>query len=175
LPFFFAIDPFPVHGRLSPMRLGRASAMPQPFRMSHIQRNALVPFSAQQMFYRVNDVESYPRRFEWCEAAQVRDRGPGWLVAALDLRLGGLRATFATRNHLVEPERIEMSLIEGPFRALTGGWSFRPLGDLGCKVGLTLDFEMAGRWIGSALALGFQGLADRMVDDFVREARLAHG
>ena len=28
----------------------------------------------------------------------------------------------------------------------------------------------AGRWIGSALATGFQSVADRMVDDFVRAA-----
>ena len=39
------------------------------------------------------------------------------------------------------------------------------------EVGLVLDFEFAGRFVSSALALGFQGLADRMVDDFVRTAR----
>ena len=39
--------------------------------MSHIQRSALVPFSAEQMFDLVNDVEAYPRRFEWCESATV--------------------------------------------------------------------------------------------------------
>src|SRR5690606_38302737 len=128
---------------------------------SHIQRSALVPFSAGQMFDLVNDVEAYPRRFEWCDAAQVRDRGADWLVAGLDVRMGALRASFATRNTLAYPERIDMALIEGPFRALSGGWSFRALGEHGCKVGLTLDFEMAGRWVGSALALGFQGLADR--------------
>ena len=142
--------------------------------MSHIQRSALVPFSAQQMFDLVNDVEAYPRRFEWCEGAQVRDRGPDFVVAGLDLRLGALRASFVTRNTLTPPERIDMSLVEGPFRALSGGWSFRALGENGCKVGLLLDFEMAGRFVGSALALGFQGLADRMVDDFVREARLTY-
>lgn len=143
--------------------------------MSHIQRSALVPFSAEQMFELVNDVEAYPRRFEWCDAAEVRDRGSDWLIAGLDVRMGGLRASFATRNSLVRPERIDMALIEGPFRALSGGWSFRALGPQACKVGLLLDFEVAGRWVGSALALGFQGLADRMVDDFVREARLDYG
>ena len=143
--------------------------------MSHIQRTALVPFTAQQMYELVNDIEAYPRRFEWCEAATVRDRAQDCLVAALDVRLGGLRVSFTTRNTLTPGERIDMSLVDGPFRALSGGWSFRALGNDGCKVGLLLDFEIAGRWVGSALALGFQGLADRMVDDFVREARLAYG
>ena len=139
--------------------------------MSHIQRSALVPFSAQQMFDLVNDVESYPQRFEWCEAAAVLDRGPGFVVARLDVRVGGLKLSFSTRNSLQQPERIGMSLVEGPFRALSGEWQFRALGETGSKVSLTLDFEVAGRVVGTALALGFQGLADRMVDDFVREAR----
>ena len=35
---------------------------------------------------------------------------------------------------------------------------------------LTLEFEPSSRLLGPAMALGFQGLADRMVDDFVRAA-----
>ncbi len=154
------------------MRRQRASAAPLK-RMSHIQRSALVPFSVQQMFDLVNDVESYPQRFEWCEGAAIVKRGEGWIEAKLDLRLGALRASFTTRNTLKVPTAIEMNLVDGPFRDFSGGWAFRPLGDDGCKVTLVLDFEMAGLF-GSALAIGFQGLADHMVDDFVREARATY-
>lgn len=143
--------------------------------MPRIQRSALVECSAQQIFDLVNDVASYPRRFEWCDAADIREQGDGWLVANLDVRLGALKTSFATRNTLSPPERIEMQLVEGPFRALTGVWEFRALGDIGCKVTLSMEFDVAGRLVGSALALGFQHLADRMVDDFVREARLVCG
>lgn len=138
--------------------------------MPRIQRSALVGCSAQQMFDLVNDVEAYPRRFEWCDAADVRERTADSLVANLDVRLGALRTAFATRNTLAPPDRIEMRLVDGPFRALTGVWEFRALGDIGVKVSLTMEFEVAGKLVGSALALGFQHLADRMVDDFVREA-----
>ena len=140
--------------------------------MSRIHRSALVGCGAQQIFDLVNDVEAYPRRFEWCDAARVRERGSDWLVASLDVRLGALKMSFATRNTLIEPSRIEMRLVEGPFSDLTGVWEFRALGDIGCKVSLSMDFEVAGKFVGSALAIGFQHLADRMVDDFVREARI---
>lgn len=139
--------------------------------MPRIQRSAMVGCSAQQMFDLVNDVEAYPRRFEWCDAVQVRERGEDWLVANLDVRLGALRTSFATRNTLVVPERIDMQFVEGPFKSLVGTWAFRALGDIGVKVTLTMEFEVAGKLVGSALALGFQHLADRMVDDFVREAQ----
>ena len=75
-----------------------------------------------------------------------------------------------TRNTLQAPTRIDLMLVEGTFRKLSGGWHFHSLAEDACKVSLNLDFEVAGKLLGSALAIGFQGLADRMVDDFCREA-----
>ena len=66
--------------------------------------------------------------------------------------------------------RIELRLAEGPFKSLEGSWDFLPLADDVCKVALRMNFETAGLLMGSALALGFQSLTDRLVDDFVREA-----
>jgi ribosome-associated toxin RatA of RatAB toxin-antitoxin module len=45
-----------------------------------------------------------------------------------------------------------------------------PLGGDGCRVALALDFDYSGRLAGTALRLGFQGLANRMVDDFCTAA-----
>ena len=44
----------------------------------------------------------------------------------------------------------------------------------GCKVALDLDFEVSNRLAGFAFRIGFQKLADRMVDDFCAEARRAY-
>lgn len=140
-----------------------------------IRRSALVRYSPGQMFDLVNDVEAYPRRFSWCAAAEVFERGEAMLTARLDVRIAGMTQRFTTRNTLVPPERIDMALVDGPFRALSGGWTFAPLGDEGCKIALGLDFEYSGALIGPALRLGFQGLADRMVDEFVRVARRVYG
>ncbi|HRQ63812.1 MAG TPA: type II toxin-antitoxin system RatA family toxin [Xanthomonadaceae bacterium] len=139
--------------------------------MTTIQRSALVGHTPAQMFDLVNDVEAYPRRFDWCSGASILVPGKDEMMVRLDLRLGALRASFTTRNTLVHPERIDIRLVEGPFRHLRGEWRFDPLGEAGTRVGLTLDFEFAGRLVGSALARGFQGTANRMVDDFCRAAR----
>lgn len=136
-----------------------------------IRRSALVAFSPQQMFDLVHDVEAYPRRFSWCSAAHVLEREDEMQVARLDLRFAGLRHSFTTRNVAQAPHRITVELVEGPFRSLEGQWTFDALGDDGCKIGLVLDFDYAGRFGGMALKLGFQSLANRMVDDFCREAR----
>jgi ribosome-associated toxin RatA of RatAB toxin-antitoxin module len=138
--------------------------------MTTIRRSALVEHSAARMFALVNDVASYPRRFEWCDAADVLEASEERVVARLDLGLGALRTWFTTENTLSPPHHIDMQLRDGPFRRLNGRWQFHALDESACKVTLTLDFEPQNKLLGPALALGFQGLADRMVDDFVRAA-----
>jgi len=135
-----------------------------------IRRSALVRYSPEQMFDLVNDVQAYPKRFSWSAGAQILASDEQSLTARLELRMVGLTQAFTTRNILERPERITMNLVEGPFRQLTGIWTFTALGTQGCKVALSLDFEFSGRLLGSALRLGFQGIADRLVDDFCSEA-----
>ncbi len=137
--------------------------------MIQIRRSAIVRHSCARMFDLVNEVEAYPRRFNWCTAARVLARDTDALTARLDLRLGALTQSFTTRNTLEPPQRITMQLVEGPFRALHGVWTFTALGDAGCKVALALDFDYSGL-MSAVLRAGFQKLADRMVDEFCREA-----
>ena len=138
--------------------------------MPEIRRTALVEHSAARMFALVNDVAAYPRRFAWCEQARVLEAGDDRVVARLDLRLGALRTWFVTENTLAPPHHIDMRLLDGPFRSLRGRWQFHALDESACKVTLVLDFEPASKLLAPAMALGFQGLADRMVDDFIKVA-----
>ncbi len=138
--------------------------------MQTIRRSALVEHSAARMFALVNDVAAYPRRFSWCEASQVLEEGENRMVARLDIGFGALRTWFVTENTTHPPHHIELKLIDGPFQSLGGRWEFHALDESACKVTLTLTFEPKVKLLGPAMAVGFQGLADRMVDDFVRVA-----
>ncbi|MBU6478078.1 MAG: type II toxin-antitoxin system RatA family toxin [Xanthomonadaceae bacterium] len=130
------------------------------------------------MFDLVSEVEAYPRRFPWCLGASVSEHDGQHLVARLDLRFAGITQHFSTRNTLDRPHSISMQFVDGPFDWLHGVWQFTPLGGgspssgpAGCKVALDLDFEVSNRLTGFAFKLGFQKLADRMVDDFCAEAK----
>jgi ribosome-associated toxin RatA of RatAB toxin-antitoxin module len=140
-----------------------------------IRRSALVKYSPAQMFDLVNEVEAYPKRFPWCAAAEILESQNNVLVARLDLKFAGFHQSFTTRNTVEPSKRLQMDLVDGPFRSLEGVWDFIALGDAGCKVAFALDFDYAGRLGGSALKLGFQGLAGRMVGDFCREAERVYG
>ncbi len=138
--------------------------------MPTIRRTALVEHSAARMFGLVADVRGYPARFDWCDAARVIEEEGDRIVARLDLRMGGLTTWFTTENRMTPPHHIELRLVDGPFRKLGGRWEFHALDESACRVTLALDFEPASRLLAPAFALGFQALADRMVDDFVRAA-----
>ena len=91
------------------------------------------------------------------------------VAAELSLAASGIRETFTTRNRLTPFERIEMVLVSGPFRELSGGWTFTRLGDdAGCRVALELDFQLSG--VRSLLGSVFSRAADQMVDAFCARA-----
>ncbi|MGM7447512.1 UNVERIFIED_ORG: ribosome-associated toxin RatA of RatAB toxin-antitoxin module [Idiomarina abyssalis] len=143
--------------------------------MPSIEKSALVSYSAKQMFDLVNHVEAYPEFVPGCAAARVLESSSQQKVAALDISKAGISKTFTTRNTLHEPERIDMGLVDGPFKKLTGGWVFTPLADDACKVELKLDFEFSSRLLGMAFGKIFKEVTSRMVDAFVKRAEQVYG
>lgn len=134
-----------------------------------------MPYAAERMFALVADFERYPRWFDWCAAARVLARDGSRVRAELAVRLAGIAVSFATENIESPPARIDISLLSGPFRQLSGHWSFQPVAETGTRVGLDLGFEVSSGLVAGALSLGFRRVADRMVDDFCRAARIEFG
>lgn len=143
--------------------------------MSRIERSALLPYSSRALFELVNDIEQYPQYLKGCVGAQVLERGEEDMLARLDLSRAGVRFSLTTRNRLWPYERIELTLVDGPFRALRGEWSFEALSEQSCRVSLTLEFELANRLLGAAAARALRGVATDMVDAMVRRARQVYG
>lgn len=143
--------------------------------MRQVERSALVPYSAVQMFEVVNDVASYPAFLPWCVASELLESSSSVIVARLDLAKGRIRQSFTTRNELDPPNHISMSLVEGPFSLLKGEWHFKQLGDEGCKVEMNLKFDFDNRLMNATLGKVFSAAADRLVDAFCERADVLYG
>jgi ribosome-associated toxin RatA of RatAB toxin-antitoxin module len=141
----------------------------------HIERSALLPYSAHEMYQLVHDVPDYPRFLSWCSDATVHEQDNDQQLASLWVTVGGLTQQFTTRNRLVPGELLTMSLVEGPFRRLGGEWRFASLGDSGSKVSLHLTFEFSSSLLSSAFQRGFARISERMVGDFASRARALYG
>ncbi len=138
--------------------------------MRRVNRSALVPYTAAQMYELVKDVESYPSFLPWCNDAEVHVREPNLIEASLELHHRGISKRFRTRNPLTENEALGIELVGGPFNRLSGGWEFKRLGDQGCKVSLELEFEFESRTMDMIFGRFFEKTCNALVDSFTQRA-----
>ena len=139
--------------------------------MAHqINKTALVMHSAERMFQLVNDIARYPEFLPWCADAEVHERSGQEVVASIEIAKGGIRHRLTTQNQLAEPDTIDMTLVDGPLKNLTGRWSFQSIGDNACKVILTLAFEFYGTLSRMTFGPIFNQVANSMVEAFCQRA-----
>lgn len=138
--------------------------------MASVKKSALVPYPASRMFDLVYDVRSYPRFLPWCHAADVISESDGEICARIEVSRMGIHQAFSTCNRFERDRRMDIDLLDGPFKKLTGGWTFVPLREDACKVELELDFEFSGRLIDKAFGAVFSHIANTLVDAFCKRA-----
>ncbi|SRR5579883_107825 len=143
--------------------------------MTTIVRTSLVPYTCRQMFELVNNVEDYPRFLPWCHQSHVSSRDETHVEATLDIVWSGIHKSFTTRDHLTPYERIDITLVHGPFKHLEGHWLFTPLGEHGCKIQMELEFELTGNFMDRFFQPIFNHIANSLVDAFSKRAVEVYG
>jgi ribosome-associated toxin RatA of RatAB toxin-antitoxin module len=143
--------------------------------MDLVERSALVAHGAATMYSLVENIESYPLFLPWCRATEVRLREPERTVATIHIDYRGVRQSFTTENAKEANASIAMRLVEGPFRKLEGLWQFHPLAADASKVELRLVYQLASPMLARLVGPVFEGIANSMVDAFVRRADMIHG
>ena len=143
--------------------------------MNRVERSANVPFSANQMYALVNDIEAYPEFLPWCSDARVLTRQGDTLTASVSMALGRIQHTFTTANTMQPGRRIAVRLLSGPFRHLEGSWELIPAGDQGCEIRLEMHFEFKSRLLELSLGKVFSQIINSMVGAFTRRAEQIYG
>ena len=140
-----------------------------------VSRSALVPYAASEMYALVADVEKYPGFLPWCRDARVREPGEDTVEASLEIGRGPIRKSFTTRNTMVPDSRIDIGLVDGPFKHLQGRWEFMTLDGAGSRIALNLEFELSNALLRRTLGPVFSEIANTMVDAFCRRAKQLYG
>jgi ribosome-associated toxin RatA of RatAB toxin-antitoxin module len=147
--------------------------------MREVIRSALVPHTPAQMFALVEDVERYPEFLPGVVGAHLVEQKDGEQVGRLEMEKAGVREQFTTRNMLTRPERIDMHLLNGPFRSLEGVWTFVPILEdgvvKGTRVGLSVRFEFKNPLTSMLLSRSFEVIFASLIDSFTKRARVVYG
>jgi ribosome-associated toxin RatA of RatAB toxin-antitoxin module len=147
--------------------------------MREVHRNAIVAYSAAQMYAVVNDVARYPEFVPWCPRAQVHEVSASAMVATLEIARGGLTTSIRTCNRLVPDASIELEQVEGPLKAFLGTWTFTPIRrdglEVGCQVDLHVRFDFKSRALALVFGPLFMASWNSLVDAFVSRADALYG
>ncbi|PCJ07573.1 MAG: ubiquinone-binding protein [Rhodobacteraceae bacterium] len=145
---------------------------------SHAETRHL-PFSAQQMYDLVAEVEHYPKFLPWCAAARIREtthlNDTVILEADLVISFKVFREKFGSRVILYPGERkIETEYLDGPFRYMKSSWSFAEA-EGGCEISFFVDFEFKNALLQGIIGVVFNEAMHRIVRAFERRAAELYG
>jgi coenzyme Q-binding protein COQ10 len=141
---------------------------------THAERRVL-PYTPEQLFALVADIEKYPEFLPWCVAARIRRRDGNTILADLVIGFKMVRERFTSKVVLTPQSRIDVAYSEGPFKYLTNHWVFEPTPDGGCSIDFFVDFELRSKMLQALIGLVFNEAVQHMVGAFEKRAKQLYG
>ena len=133
-----------------------------------------LPYTPEQMFDLVADVERYPEFIPWVTAVRIRSDSATEMVADLIVGFKGLRETFTSKVGKTRPTTIHVDYLDGPLKYLRNDWTFRPDGS-GCQVDFSVDFEFKSRMFEMLAGQMFGAALRKMIGAFEARAIVLYG
>lgn len=137
---------------------------------THAEKRVL-PYSPDQLYRLVAEIERYPEFLPWCLAVRIRKRTGALVVADLVIGFKMIRERFTSQVTL-DPETrlIDVKYIEGPLRYMNNHWRFEEHPD-GCLIDFFVDFEFRSRIMRKLMEPLFNEAVRRMVAAFEARAK----
>lgn len=145
-----------------------------------------VPYTPEQIYALVADIERYPEFLPWTAACRIRRRSP-WsaaeakpgdevLEADLVVSFKVFREKFGSRVTLRPSERIiDVEYLDGPFKYLTNHWRFVENEDGSTTIDFYLDFEFKTLVLRKLIGAVFNQAMQRVVRAFMQRADALYG
>lgn len=136
---------------------------------SHTEQR-LVPYTPEQMFDLVADIDRYPEFLPWVVGSRIKTRSETEILADLIVGFKVFREIFTSKVTMERPLVIRVDYVNGPLKYLYNHWRFEPAGQ-GTKVDFSVDFMFKSRMFEVMVGALFSEAVHRMVSAF--EARAA--
>lgn len=140
---------------------------------SHTEQQVL-PYTPEQVFALVADIERYPEFLPWCRAARIVGRGEGECLAELVISFNHMTEKYTSRVVFTPPSAIDVAMVKGPFSHLINRWHFAPE-DGGTRVDFFLDFKFRSFLLEKMLGSMFEKATAHMIEAFRNRADRLYG
>ena len=143
--------------------------------MPGIREVRRLPYSAEQMYDLVADVERYPEFLPWVAGTRIKSNSETEMVADMLVGFKALREKFTSRVTKRRPEEIKVHYVDGPLKDLDNRWLFRQLPDGGCEIDFAVDFTFKNRIFEALAGQYFDRAFRKMVAAFEARADELYG
>lgn len=142
--------------------------------MPRHKEQRLLPYTPEQMFDLVADIERYPDFLPWVTGARIAKRVDNVVYADVLVGFKMIRERYTSRVTLDRPGRIDVHYETGPFKHLENQWQFLPQNG-GCLIDFYLDFEFRSRVLQMVIGAIFFEAVRKMVAAFENRAKQLYG
>lgn len=146
----------------------------------HIEQKTL-PYTPEQMFALVAEVDKYKEFAPWCVASRIKERESDEVFYA-DLVVGYkiFKERFTSKVFLKPPVddipgEIYIEYLRGPLKQLKNKWKFTRGEDGSCIIDFNVEFEFSNSMLQGIAQVFFQEIVKRMVGAFEERAKDLYG
>lgn len=143
--------------------------------MPIFQEERNVPWSAQQMYDLVADVQHYPEFITWVKKVEEQPIAENQALYILHVGLGPVRESFSTIDTFTPHSEIDIRLKSGPLSKLKNTWKFEDCDQGGSVVKFHIEFEFSNRFLSNMMNGIFQQAQMMMIRNFEKRARQVYG
>lgn len=137
---------------------------------THAEKRNL-PYTPEQLFDLVSQVDKYPEFLPWCLASRITKREGHVFFADLIIGYKMVREKFGSKVTALKPDHIHVEYLSGPMKYLSNHWRFIAEDDGSTTIDFFVDFEFKNPFFQNLMGLFFDKAVRKMVEAF--EARAA--
>ena len=134
-----------------------------------------MPYSPEQLFALVADIERYDEFLPWVVAVRIRSSSETETVADLVVGFNAFKERFTSRVTKHSPDRIIVDYVDGPLKYLHNEWRFTPVDGGGTELCFAVDFAFKSRLFETLAGQMFDRALRRMTSAFEQRAAVLYG
>lgn len=143
--------------------------------MLYIRHFSFVPYSVEQMFNLINDINSYNEFIPGCNTINIIKKNNNELVAEIVPIHNGIIRSIITHNVFVKNKSIVIFLIESPFKYFYGRWRFFPVSKNNSHIEYISYYEFQSIIIEKMCNYVFQEMYNNIIEIFTARAHQIYG
>ncbi|URJ29861.1 type II toxin-antitoxin system RatA family toxin [Blochmannia endosymbiont of Camponotus sp.] len=143
--------------------------------MYHVKFFTSVPYSVEQMFYLVNDINSYTQFIPGCNVSKILEQKNNELIAEMNLVTNGIVKSLVTHNFFIKNKSIMIVLVKGPFKSFYGYWKFVPITSAISRIEYVSYYEFKSIFIEKFFNHIFKKKYKNIIKSFVSRANKMYG